>query len=543
MKRYTRQAIEGIDDKRLKAEIAAELENHMAEHEAELTELGCSPETAAARAEAAMGETPEAVGAQLNSIHKGRLALRVALGILTGAALEIARTAFVFVTTSAYELFLAPGFLAAFGLLIWAGMRKRTRVWLFSAAPAAVGFVRLSPIFCAMALRLAQGELQTYVDGAFIDTYAKTPLWMLLCGLPAAAIWCAAFALVTAQHGGRLTKGGLRGLHVLRTVTPGLAAAAVCLTVPVAVCCARSEGFGQHVPNTAAWYIVNADRPLTDAEALRIAETGAYTPEKDGDEITYQNPAERNVKTPYTEAEARHENTGLRVSKIYMDSSEFAYPHPDPVIDICMADRQALFYATLTNENGDKVKGALFSFCYGALFDHLYTVELFNDGTPAKITRQPTDGTQILLQTHSAGIMAQISLRAERPEPPPEDLSVTFTKKIAFRKMDYTFTSWVDSYTMTFDSAGETIGTSFPDGKDGVQVEAALSEEEKTLLWYQLSHMTPEEIKEETGIVSYAIRYTANGKETQTRLTPRDAAPIDYFLCAFRPWTELLEPV
>lgn len=541
MKRYTRQAIEGIDDKRLKAEIAAELENHMAEHEAELTELGCSPETAAARAEAAMGETPEAVGAQLNSIHKGRLALRVVLGILTGAALEIARLVFSAVTTSAYELFLAPGFLAAFGLLICAGMRKRTRVWLFSAAPAAVGFVRLAPIFCAMALRLAQGELQTYVDGAFIDTYAKTPLWMLLCGLPAAAIWCAAFALVTAQRGGRLTKKGLKSLRALKIAAPGFAAAAACLIIPVAVCCARSEGFGQHVPNTAAWYIVNANRPLTDAEALRIAETGAYTPEKDGDEITYQSAADRNAKTPYTEAEARHENTGLRVSKIYM-VSEFGYPHPDPDTDICMADRQLRYPVTLTNENGDKVKGEQFSFCYGALFDYLYTVELFNDGTPAKITRQPTDGTQILLQTHSAGIMAQISLRAERPEPPPEDLSVTFTKKIAFRKFDYTFSSWNEYYTMTFDSAGETIEKSFSDGKNGVKSEATLSEEEKTLLWYQLSHMTPEAVdEEETGIVNYAVRYTANGTETQTRLTQRDAIPFDNFLCAFRPWTELLE--
>jgi hypothetical protein len=541
MKRYTRQAISGIENKRLKAEIAAELESHMAERAEELTALGCPPAEADARAEAAMGETPETVGEQLNRIHKGRLTLRVILGILTGAAFEIARMIFTFLNNSVYDLFLAPVFQAAFMLLLWAGMRKRTRIWLFSAAPAAVGFIWLAPIFCAEALKLAQGELQTYVDGAFINTYAKTPLQMLLFGIPAAAIWCTVFALVTAQRGGRLTKKGLKSLRALKMATPGFAAAAACLIIPVAVCCARSEGFGQHIPETAAWYIVNADRALTDAEVLRIAETGANTPEEDGVKITSQNAAERNAPTPYTSAQARHENTGLRVSKIYL-LSEFGYPRPDPDVDLCMADRQALSDATLTNESGDKVKGRLFSFCYGALFDHLYTVELFNDGTPAKITRQPTDGTQILLETHNGGIMAQIRLRAERPEPPPEDFCVTFTKKVAYRKMDYTFSSWEDHYTMTFDSAGETIEKSFSDGKNGVKSEATLSEEEKTLLWYQLSHMTPEAVdEEETGIVNYAVRYTANGTETQTRLTQRDAIPFDNFLCAFRPWTELLE--
>ena len=179
---YTRQVLEGIESKRVKRMIEAELENHLAEASAALTDLGCPPEEAVNRAETAMGENPEAVGAQLNAIHRGRTALRLLLAIAAGTPTVLSLALLDGTVTSQEHILFAPGFLLEFSLLLYVSARKRTRVYLFPALFPAMGVVWLCTLIYTEAARLFTGELRDYVEAAFTDTYVSGTAGMAVCG-------------------------------------------------------------------------------------------------------------------------------------------------------------------------------------------------------------------------------------------------------------------------------------------------------------------------------------------------------------------------
>ncbi|MBQ3537264.1 MAG: hypothetical protein IJA39_01680 [Clostridia bacterium] len=90
MSDYIDRVRKRIHNKRLKEEISSELSTHIDEKIKDYTDMGCSPEEAARRAEADMGDEPERVAGLLESIHAysrwGRILGDVIAGLIMLAA-------------------------------------------------------------------------------------------------------------------------------------------------------------------------------------------------------------------------------------------------------------------------------------------------------------------------------------------------------------------------------------------------------------------------------------------------------------------------
>ncbi len=411
---YTRQVLEGIESKRVKRLIEAELENHLAEASAALTDLGCPPEDAANRANAAMGENPEAVGAQLNAIHRGRTALRLLLAFAAGTLPVLSLALLDGIATSQDHILFAPGFLLEFSLLLYVSARKRTRVYLFPALFPAAGAVWLCTLIYTEAARLFTGELLYYVEAAFADTYVSSTAGMAVCGVVLAAVWCASFLLITALRCGQITKRGLVCLRVLRGIFLGAAAAALCLLAVTAVLRSQCSFLPISAEKSSIfrrWYLINAERELTDDEIRALV-----------DELNAAPPEDVN-----TETKLRYADTWMTVLKIETGAGTLEKSREYVRIENngCAANESRDHNARLRNERGDLVSGTEVTFRYAALYPFLCAAECDPENGIAAVTRYPVQTEEpIRLQAHGDGLRAQITIRIDRPQPPPKDFSL-----------------------------------------------------------------------------------------------------------------------
>lgn len=108
MSDYTERVRKNIHNKRLKEEISSELSSHIEEKIKDYTDMGCSHEEAARRAEADMGDEPERVAGLLESIHAysrwGRILRDVIAGIIMLAAVIAEICYFIIFMLGPHEL-------------------------------------------------------------------------------------------------------------------------------------------------------------------------------------------------------------------------------------------------------------------------------------------------------------------------------------------------------------------------------------------------------------------------------------------------------
>lgn len=108
MSDYIDRVRKNIRNKRLKEEISSELSTHIDEKIKDYTDMGCSPEEAARRAEADMGDEPERVAGLLESIHAysrwGRILGDVIAGLIMLAAVIAEICYFIIFLLGANEL-------------------------------------------------------------------------------------------------------------------------------------------------------------------------------------------------------------------------------------------------------------------------------------------------------------------------------------------------------------------------------------------------------------------------------------------------------
>ena len=171
---YIDKVLSHIAGKERKKQIEYELSDHMAEKEKWYTELEYDPETAAARAEADMGD-PDTAGEELAAIHSGRdKKSRIIIALM----LFLPLTAYLFVLlnsggTPGYEGFesfdlydLVRGYLACFmiAVMIYSFKKQRITPLIFSSAISAV--ILHYEKFCALFLTTGK-DIGRYVFATY----------------------------------------------------------------------------------------------------------------------------------------------------------------------------------------------------------------------------------------------------------------------------------------------------------------------------------------------------------------------------------------
>lgn len=276
MRNYIQNVLSNIRDKRVQKEVQTELTDHLLSAEAELTALGCGPEEAAKRAEAALGEDAEGVGLRLNRIHRGRTALRAAVTVLPTVLLLLyfgLQVLFNNLSAEAEELWLSPTvsalILTAICLLTALALKKRSLLYLLPAAALLAEYRSFAPNAPTLLLMLLSGRGEAYVHAAQRYYILNTHRPEQLAGVVLlSALLLFAFVRIVRQKLRRTKKWELAAARVLGAMLLSLS----CLFLLVFF---AGTVFQQTAPEDKGfdeWYFLFSDTPLTEEELTLIRE-------------------------------------------------------------------------------------------------------------------------------------------------------------------------------------------------------------------------------------------------------------------------------